>query len=75
MNDGASQHAYGHICWHACLGHLTLTQVNCHTSTLTSSSSTLPMFIIFICRSAIPENPASHCFLMATILWGTPQPP
>jgi hypothetical protein len=35
----------------------------------------LPMFIIFICRSAIPENPASHCFLMATILWGTPWPP
>jgi hypothetical protein len=30
----------------------------------------LPMFIIFICCSAIPENPASHCFLMAMILWG-----
>jgi hypothetical protein len=35
----------------------------------------LPMFIIFICRSAIQENPASHCFLMATILQGTPWPP
>jgi hypothetical protein len=33
------------------------------------------MFIIFICRSAIPENPASRCFLMATILRGTPWPP
>ncbi len=35
----------------------------------------LPMFIIFICRSAIPKNPASRCFLMATILKGTPWPP
>jgi hypothetical protein len=36
----------------------------------------LPMFIIFICRSVIPKNPASCCFLMiATILWGTPWPP
>jgi hypothetical protein len=35
----------------------------------------LPMFIIFICRSVIPENPASGCFLMATILRGTPWPP
>jgi hypothetical protein len=35
----------------------------------------LPMFIIFICRSAIPENPESRCFLMATFLWGTPWPP
>jgi hypothetical protein len=35
----------------------------------------LPMFIIFICCSAIPENLASHRFLMATILWGTPWPP
>jgi hypothetical protein len=34
----------------------------------------LPMFIIFICCSAIPENPASRCFLMATILRGTPWP-
>jgi hypothetical protein len=30
----------------------------------------LPMFIIFICRSTIPENPASRCFLMAIILRG-----
>jgi hypothetical protein len=35
----------------------------------------LPMFIILICRSAIPENPASCLFLMAMILWGTPWPP
>jgi hypothetical protein len=28
------------------------------------------MFIIFICRSAIPKNPASSCFLMTTILGG-----
>jgi hypothetical protein len=35
----------------------------------------LPMFIIFICHSAIPKNPASHCFLMATILRGPPWPP
>jgi hypothetical protein len=33
------------------------------------------MFIIFICRSVIPKNPASHCFLVATILRGTPWPP
>jgi hypothetical protein len=33
------------------------------------------MFIIFICHSAIPKNPASRCFLMATILQGTPWPP
>ncbi len=35
----------------------------------------LPMFIIFICHSAIPKNPASHHFLIAMILWGTPWPP
>jgi hypothetical protein len=35
----------------------------------------LPMFIILICCSATPENPASCLFLMATILWGTPWPP
>jgi hypothetical protein len=34
----------------------------------------LPMFIIFIYRSAIPENPALCRFLMATILRGTPWP-
>ncbi len=34
----------------------------------------LPMFITFICRSAIPKNPASCCFMMATILQGTPWP-
>jgi hypothetical protein len=39
-NDGASQQAYGHICLHAWLGHFTLTQDNCHTSSLTSSSPT-----------------------------------
>jgi hypothetical protein len=32
------------------------------------------MFIIVICPSAIPENPASHCFLMTTILSGIPWP-
>jgi hypothetical protein len=35
----------------------------------------LPMFIIFICHSAIPKNPASRCFLIAMILRGTPWPP
>jgi hypothetical protein len=35
----------------------------------------LPMFITFICCSVIPENPASRCFLMATILRRTPWPP
>ncbi len=33
------------------------------------------MFIIFICHSAIPNNPASRCILMAMILRGTPWPP
>jgi hypothetical protein len=31
----------------------------------------LAMFITFICHSAIPKNPASRYFLMATILQGT----
>ncbi len=34
----------------------------------------LPMVITFICHSAIPKNPASYPFLMATILRGTPWP-
>ncbi len=33
------------------------------------------MFIILICCSAIPENPVSCLFLMATILRGAPWPP
>ncbi len=35
----------------------------------------LPMIITFICRSAIPKNSKSCCFLMATILRGTPWSP
>ncbi len=34
----------------------------------------LPIVITFICCSAIPENPKSCRFLMATILRGTPWP-
>ncbi len=74
-NDGASQHAYGHICLHAWLGYFTLTQDNCHTSSLTSSSSTSQ------CSSsssaALPSQRILHhtFFLIATILRGTPWPP
>jgi hypothetical protein len=34
--------------------------------------SYLPIFIIFLIENAIPRDPASCCYLMATILQGTP---
>jgi hypothetical protein len=34
--------------------------------------SYLPIFIIFLIENAIPRDPTSHRYLMATILQGTP---